>query len=42
MRSADTFYEYVRPRALIDAPEETVLGRWWAMADPRSFAPQAV
>ena len=42
VRSADTFYEYVRPGALIDAPEETGLARWWAMADPHSFAPQAV
>jgi len=37
VRSADSIYRYLAPGALIDAPEETHLARWWAMADPTSF-----
>jgi len=39
VRSADSIYRYLAPGALVDAPEETHLARWWAMADPDSFAP---
>ncbi len=42
VRSADTFYEYLHPCALIDAPEGTSIARWWSMADANSFAPRAV
>jgi glutamate synthase domain-containing protein 2 len=37
--SADRVYEFLEEGALLDAPDETPYGRWWAMADPCSFAP---
>lgn len=42
VRSADAVYDFLKPGALLDAPDDTVYGRWWAMADPDSFAPKAV
>lgn len=42
VRSADTIYEFLAPNALLDAPDETIYGRWWAMADADSFVPRDV
>ena len=39
--SADHVYEFLDPGALLDAPEDTIYRRWWAMADAGSFAPRA-
>jgi len=39
VQSADTVYEFLAPGALLDAGEETLYRRWWAMADAESFAP---
>ncbi len=40
VRSADLVYEFLPPNVLLEAPEETIYDRWWAMADPESFAPR--
>ena len=40
VRSADSVYGYVAQDALLEAPDETRLARWWAMADADSFAPR--
>lgn len=39
VRSADLVYDFLEPGVLLDAPGETIYQRWWAMADPDSFAP---
>lgn len=39
VRSADTIYEFLEPGVLRDQPDETIYKRWWAMANPDSFAP---
>ena len=38
VQSADLVYDFLAPGALLDAPDETIYRRWWAMADPESFA----
>jgi glutamate synthase domain-containing protein 2 len=42
VRSADTIYDFLAPGILLEAPDETRYKRWWAMADPDSFAPRAI
>lgn len=39
VRSADLVYEFLEPGILLHEPERSVYRRWWAMADPDSFAP---
>lgn len=39
VHSADHIYDFLEPGALLDAPDETIYRRWWAMADAESFAP---
>ncbi len=39
VHSADYIYDFLEEGALLDAPDETVYGRWWAMADAENFAP---
>ncbi|MDX1483186.1 MAG: FMN-binding glutamate synthase family protein [Alphaproteobacteria bacterium] len=40
VHSADVIYEFLEPGILLDEPDETIYSRWWAMADPDSFAPK--
>ena len=40
VHSADHVYQFLAPGSLIDAPENTIYRRWWAMADVNSFAPK--
>jgi len=40
VRSADGIYDFLEPGILLDAPDDTIYSRWWAMADPDSFAPR--
>ncbi|MCP5433282.1 MAG: FMN-binding glutamate synthase family protein [Alphaproteobacteria bacterium] len=37
---ADELYRFLAPGCLLDAPQETPYGDWWAMADADSFAPR--
>ena len=39
VRSAELVYEFLETGVLLEEPEETIYSRWWAMADPESFAP---
>lgn len=36
----DEIWEFLPENALVDAPERTAYGRWWAAADPYSFRPK--
>lgn len=38
-QSADTIYDFLAPGALLEAPDDTMYRRWWAMARADSFAP---
>ena len=40
--SSDGVYDFFAPGVLLDAPQETIYRRWWAMADAHSFTPRAV
>lgn len=40
VRSADLIYDFLEPGILLEDPDETIYARWWAMADPDSFAPK--
>lgn len=42
VRSADMVYQFLEPGSLIENPNDTIFKRWWAMADPDSFAPRPV
>lgn len=39
VRSADLVYEFLEPGVLLHEPDRSIFRRWWAMADPNSFAP---
>lgn len=38
VHSADHVYEFLESGVLLEAPDETIYRRWWAMADPDQFA----
>jgi glutamate synthase domain-containing protein 2 len=40
VHSADVIYDFFEPGILLDAPDDTIYSRWWAMADPDSFMPK--
>jgi glutamate synthase domain-containing protein 2 len=39
VRSADFIYDFFPPGILLEDPDSTSYGRWWAMAEADSFAP---
>ncbi|MFN3727857.1 MAG: FMN-binding glutamate synthase family protein [Allosphingosinicella sp.] len=41
VKSADAIYDYIEPGALLGGPRPAHYDRWWRMADPDSFLPQA-
>ncbi|WP_366657095.1 FMN-binding glutamate synthase family protein [Fodinicurvata sp. EGI_FJ10296] len=38
VHSADSIYDFLTPGILLDAPDDTIYGRWWAMAAADRFA----
>jgi hypothetical protein len=42
VRSADLVYDFLAPGILLDDPDATRYGRWWAMADADSFQPKSI
>jgi glutamate synthase domain-containing protein 2 len=42
IRSAADLYPQLRPRELLDAPEQTPFAALWALADPDRFAPKSI
>ena len=40
VRSADLIYDFFPPGILLEDPDSTSYGRWWAMAEADSFAPK--
>ncbi len=42
VHSADTIYKFMAPGCLLNAPNDTIYGRWWGMANPESFVPNKI